>query len=1117
VSGGSDKRVDLWPGNGGRYPLKAPPKAAWGDSWAGFYFGVYFGAGAGRATESFTENRTSLSGTTSPGFSQTSTQSQSSAANLAGDVTGSMVDLFAGYNWRIGNFVVGGQAEGTVFSDVALKTLGISNLTTLGVTTTVAGGVTTTATTTISGSGTVERNDQLRSNFGLIGRAGYLVTPDILLYGLGGLALGNFVYPDGRDIVGGKNSKWVAGYTAGAGGEVRLNDNWSLRAEYRYLHFDVERNEAIAGSQAQVQGTNTNVSAGSVAGARQTSADFHLGKVGVVYRFGPGGPASAMAAIPASLASSDSWAGFYFGAYFGAGAGDAKERFTSSSTFSQSFAAPGGLGAFTQTSASPQVGSGNSAGDMTGSMVDLFAGYNWRIGNFVVGGQVEGTVFSDVSLKTIGVAQNAGSSLQTTTVGGVTTTVTGTFSTIGATERNDQLRSNFGMIGRAGFLATPNVLLYGLGGLALGNFTYPDGGDFGGGKNSKWVAGYTAGAGGEVKLTDNWSLRAEYRYLHFDVKRGETSTTSSTTVQGTTTSGFTNTFTGARQTGADFHLGKVGVVYKFGSGGPASAMAAIPASFATDDSWAGYYFGVYFGAGAGHATESFTTAQSSGTRNTNPGSTFTSVGSRSTAGNAAGDMTGSMADLFAGHNWRFGNVVVGGQLEGTVFSDVSLKTIGVSSFTNLNVATQIAGGVTTTTSTTSSTGTVERNDQLRSNFGAIARVGYLVTPDVLLYGLGGLALGNFVYPDNNDRFGGKNSKWVAGYTAGAGGEMKLTDNWSLRAEYRYLHFDVKRNEANSAVDAETSGTTSFTSASNQETARRTAADFHLGKVGVVYKFGAGPMSAMAAMPARAPRADCCDSWAGLYFGAYFGAGAGRAKGDFTGSFTSVQRTVTPTQILTSTSSNPDAGNLAGDMTGSTVELFAGHNWRFGSFVVGGQVEGTLFSDVSLKTTGVGNPTGTFVTSTTVGGVTTTATTTSAGFDSVEYRERLRSNFGVIARAGYLVTPDVLLYGLGGLALGNFVLVEDNESFTGKNNKWVAGYTAGAGGEMKLSNNWSLRAEYRYLHFDVKRNHDSFNSQTNVTGVTTSTSSDSFADARHADAQFHVGKIGVVYKFCPGCR
>ncbi len=44
-----------------------------------------------------------------------------------------------------------------------------------------------------------------------------------------------------------------------------------------------------------------------------------------------------------------------------------------------------------------------------------------------------------------------------------------------------------------------------------------------------------------------------------------------------------------------------------------------------------------------------------------------------------------------------------------------------------------------------------------------------------------------------DPFGGKNGKWVAGYTVGAGGELKLNQNWSLRAEYRYLHFDVERD------------------------------------------------------------------------------------------------------------------------------------------------------------------------------------------------------------------------------------------------------------------------------------------------------------------------------------
>ena len=115
--------------------------------------------------------------------------------------------------------------------------------------------------------------------------------------------------------------------------------------------------------------------------------------------------------------------------------------------------------------------------------------------------------------------------------------------------------------------------------------------------------------------------------------------------------------------------------------------------------------------------------------------------------------------------------------------------------------------------------------------GAIGRVGYLVTPKVLLYGLGGLELGHFTYPDSDDRFGGKNGKWVAGYTVGAGGEWKVTDRWSLRGEYRYLHFNVNRNDAFTSSSTSVQGADSSTFANNNATARQIRADLHVGKVG----------------------------------------------------------------------------------------------------------------------------------------------------------------------------------------------------------------------------------------------------------------------------------------------
>jgi len=1071
-------------------PVKAPPKAAWVDSWAGPYFGAYFGAGAGRARETFTRTESSVQSTTSNNLTQTSTSVQSSAGNLAGDMTGSVVDLFAGYNWRAGNFVVGGQVEGTVFSDVALKPIGTQTSSSVFAT----DGVVTLRSSSI---GTAEDNQQLRSMVGAIGRAGYLVTPNVLLYGLGGLELGHFTYPDGDDRFGGKNGKWVAGYTVGAGGEVKLTDNWSLRGEYRYLHFDVNRNEADSSSNTFVQGATTGTSTSSDATARQTNADFHLGKVGLVYRFGEARPLSAMAAVPPApgTAWSDGWAGPYFGAYFGAGAGRARETLTTTHSSVQRATTNNN----TQTFASSNAGSGNLAGDMTGSVVDLFAGYNWRAGNFVVGGQVEGTLFSDVALKPIG----------TQTFNSVSSSngvVDSTSSGSSITDSNQQLRSMVGAIGRAGYLVTPNVLLYGLGGLQLGHFTYPDSNDRFGGKNGKWVAGYAVGAGGEVKLTDNWSLRGEYRYLHFDVNRNEANSSSETFVQGATTSTFTNSTATARQTNADFYLGKVGLVYRFGEARPLSAMAAMPPApvAAWSDGWAGPYFGAYFGAGAGRARETLTTTDSSVQRSTTNNVTQTTASPNASSGNLAGDMTGSVIDLFAGYNWRAGNFVVGGQVEGTVFSDVALKTIGTETFTTVSTTNGVVD------STSSGIGTSENNQQLRSMVGAIGRAGYLVTPNVLLYGLGGLELGHFIAFSGGEEetVSGKSGKWVAGYTVGAGGEVKLTDNWSLRGEYRYLHFDVNRDAADSSSQTNVRGATTTITESSNATARQTNADFHLGKVGLVYRFGeARPLSAMAAMPVKAAlRAACCDSWAGIYAGAYFGSGAGRARETVSQTSNLFQSNTSNNVTQTSASVTTSSGNLAGDMTGSVVDLFAGYNWRAGNFVVGGQVEGTLFSDVALKTTG----TETVTSVSTSNGV---VSSSSSGTSSDEINQRLRSMVGAIGRAGYLVTPNVLLYGLGGLELGHFTYPDFDDRFGGKNGKWVAGYTVGAGGEVKLTDRWSLRGEYRYLHFDVNRNEASTFSQTTVQGATTGIFAISGATARQTHADLHLGKIGLAYRFC----
>lgn len=76
---------------------------------------------------------------------------------------------------------------------------------------------------------------------------------------------------------------------------------------------------------------------------------------------------------------------------------------------------------------------------------------------------------------------------------------------------------------------------------------------------------------------------------------------------------------------------------------------------------------------------------------------------------------------------------------------------------------------------------------------------------------------------------------------------------------------------------------------------------------------------------------------------------------------------------------------------------------------------------------------------------------------------------VRARAGFLVNPNWLIYGTGGLGLGSAVadVTFDNgekntTTFAARGNHW--GWTAGAGTEYSLGAKLKLRAEY--LHYDL---------------------------------------------------
>jgi len=160
---------------------KAPPaEVTQAYNWTGFYFGANGGGGWGHSFWSAQPTGVGLSG---------------------GQVGGT-----AGYNWQIGNAVLG--IEGDIDWS-GLQGTGTSAACPLG------------CTTSDSWLSTVR------------GRVGYAFDR-FMPYVTGGLAVGD-IRAATPGLVGGTSSN--AGWTIGAGLEVALPGNWSAKAEY--LHVDL--------------------------------------------------------------------------------------------------------------------------------------------------------------------------------------------------------------------------------------------------------------------------------------------------------------------------------------------------------------------------------------------------------------------------------------------------------------------------------------------------------------------------------------------------------------------------------------------------------------------------------------------------------------------------------------------------------------------------------------------------------------------------------------------------------------------------------------------------------------------------------------------------------------
>jgi opacity protein-like surface antigen len=477
-------------------------------------------------------------------------------------------------------------------------------------------------------------------------------------------------------------------------------------------------------------------------------------------------------------------------------------------------------------------------------------------------------------------------------------------------------------------------------------------------------------------------------------------------------------------------------------------IAAVPLkSPVAVNSWAGFYLGAHGGYGWGD--NSFLTVLS-------PAPNLLTVGGITSKGALYGG--------HAGYNWQFGRAVAGVELDlssadikGSSSAFLSLPAIPASLF-------------------------AQRVDDIKYLGSARARLGWLPTDNVLLYGTAGLGWEKVERTEGQTQTGfvGGLPAMVSqtfrnpidhfGWVAGAGAEVALgNSNWIARAEY--LHYDFGNTEATSSFVT--------TPASDNRIDRGGRQTLDTVRAGLSYKFGvlgASSAVAYAKAPIAAAPSSSSSSWAGFYLGVHGGYGWATDKFSTTVSFT-----------VPAVNGIKSAGWVAGGQVG--------HNWQFDRVVAGLELD---FSGAGLD------------------GSSSSAPINNGGgnTETFKFSERVKYLGTARGRLGWLPTGNVLLYGTAGLAWERLDSTEaDAITTAGVTATSIStspvdrfGWVAGAGAESLLfGTNWIARIEY--LHYDFGRNATAVSGTFNFP-PTPAVTFESTAGRQTID----VVRAGVSYKF-----
>jgi outer membrane immunogenic protein len=245
---------------------KAPTMVDPGVNWSGFYIGVnagWIGSSSGGVTNTGTDTFIGgLGGGLIAGSIPTSIGVRNSGFLGGGQV---------GYNWQAANFVYGLEADFDGITANASSTFGPS---------TAAGAAETTIFT---------RQTNWLGTFR--GRLGVTLAPSFLLFGTGGLAVGQTKLgatflcptclpdPTAESTTSNLVARTATGWTAGAGAEWMFAPSWSVKAEYLYVDLGRQASTIVYTYPAANVSTMTST-------ARNTD---NIVRAGVNYHFsGPG-------------------------------------------------------------------------------------------------------------------------------------------------------------------------------------------------------------------------------------------------------------------------------------------------------------------------------------------------------------------------------------------------------------------------------------------------------------------------------------------------------------------------------------------------------------------------------------------------------------------------------------------------------------------------------------------------------------------------------------------------------------------------------------------------------------------------------------------------------------